>query len=168
VFGPAYLLQNAIRRRRGTLPPPAAKTPAEQARAGARTLRAGALATLLTVPSMVVVAATDDLNPLAGAGLTPVLLIVAGLGASGAPYLWGLAEFTESGRSLRWAWALAGAIDLAFAVTALVVAATNLANAWVGGGGWTVAFALAGLCASISAAANLSRTRRPGTLCERT
>ena len=99
VFGPAYLIQNTVHGRRGTIPPPTPKTPAEAARSDARVLRAGAVGDFAIAVAAVVLAAVGGVW-FQGSGWTAVLLITAALGLSRAPHLWALAELRENQRTV--------------------------------------------------------------------
>jgi hypothetical protein len=92
VFGPAYLIQNSIRRRRGTLPLPPAKTPAERAESDAAFLRLMAIALLVLAIAEAALALADPRQWLPGRGWTAVLLLGAACGITSAPHLWAIAE----------------------------------------------------------------------------
>lgn len=157
VFGPAYLIQTRIRRRRGTLVE-RPKTLAEEARANRQALRVGAISYgVIAVVALVMAVSRGHWLP--GAGWTTVLSVSAALGASSAPYLWGLSAWRDNGRTIRWAWMLAGALDLAFGLSAAVVAVTNQRNHWIGRTAWTVAFAAFAYLWLVGAVSTLRRLR---------
>jgi hypothetical protein len=88
-----------------------------------------------------------------------VLAVSAALSASSAPYLWGLSAWRDNGRTIRWAWLLAGALDLAFGLSAAVIAVTNQRNHWIGHTAWTVTFAAFAYLWLAGAVSNLRRLR---------
>jgi len=157
VFGPAYLVQNAVRRRRGTLPPP---TSEEKARADVQFLRLSAVVQLAIAVAGLVVVAVGRGSWLPGSGSTAWLLLCAALGMTGAPHSWAIAEQRETQRPLRWAWALAGVCDVVFGVAAATIAIVNQRSHWIGGSGWTVVLAAAALLWLLAAPGDLARARR--------
>jgi len=159
VFGPAYLMQNRVRRLRGTLPLPPAKNAAEKAQSDARFLRVAAifeLAIAITFTALV----ASRVHWLPGRAWTALPLLGAALGITSAPYLWALAELRATQRKLRWAWALNGALDLGFGIVAATIATTNERSHWVGGSIWTVALAALGLIWLLGVPGALVRARR--------
>jgi hypothetical protein len=160
VFGPAYLVQNSVRRRRGTLPLLPPKTPAEKAQSDARVLRVSAIAQLASAVVALVVVAVGRGNWVSGSGWTAVLLLGAASGITSAPHLWAMAERRETQRSLRWAWALAGVCDVVFGIAAATIAITNQRSHWIGGSTWTVVLAAAALPWLLGAPSEIARARR--------
>jgi hypothetical protein len=157
VLGPAYLTQNHVRRRRGTLVV-VPKTQTEKDRSDARFLRAVALADLpLAAGALALAAAGPGRVGLEGSVWTAVLLIYGAIGVISAPYLWAFAEWRETGRELGWARGLAGGLELGSGVAALSVAATNQRDNWIGGNAWTIGLALLGLFWLLGAAGHLQR-----------
>jgi hypothetical protein len=160
VFGPAYLIQNSVRRRRGTLPPPPTETPEEKAQADARFLRFSAISSLAIAVVAISVVAVGRGNWLPGSGWTGVLLLGAAFGITSAPHTWAIAELRETKRSLRWAWALSALCDLLFGVAAATIAVTNQRSHWIGGSTWTVGLAAAALLWLLGAPGDVARVRR--------
>lgn len=160
VFGPAYLIQNGVRRRRGTLPPPPTKTPEEKAQADARSLRIGAVSQLIVAVVAVSVVAVGRGKWLPGSSWTAVLLLGAAFGVTSAPHTWAIAELRETKRSLRWAWALSALCDVVFGVAAATIAVTNQRSHWIGGSAWTVGLAAAALLWLLGVPGDLARARR--------
>jgi hypothetical protein len=161
VLGPAYLIQNHVRRRRGTLVV-VPKTQTEKDRSDARVLRVAALAGLpLAAGVLALFAAGGGHAGLEGSAWTAALLIYAAIAVFSAPYLWALAEWRATGRELRWAWGLAGAVELGTGVAALSSAAKNQRDNWIGGNLWTIGLALLGLFWLLGAAGNIQRARLP-------
>jgi len=159
VFGPAYLIQNSIRRRRGTLPVPPPKTPAEKARSDARFMRASVVALLAYAVGALVVVAVGRGGWLPGRGWTAVLLLGAAFGISGAPHMWAIAELLARQRMLRWAWAASAVLDLAFGTAATIIAITNERDHWIGSSIWTVALGALALMWLIGVPGALVRAR---------
>jgi hypothetical protein len=143
VFGPAYLFQNRVRRRRGTLPVQPAETPQEKAEADARFLRLTAVSQVIIAVILVAAVAAGRGSWLSGAGWTAWLLLSAAFGISSAPRTLAIGELRATGRSLRWARALSGALELVFGIAAAVVGVTNERSHWVGSSRWTIAFLVA-------------------------
>jgi hypothetical protein len=156
-FGPAYLIQNGVRRLRGTFPPPPTKTPAERAQSDARFLRAAALAQLVSAVVAIVVLFAGRGSWLPGRGWTAWLVLVAAFGVMGAPHSWAIAERRATQRYLRWAWALAGSCDLAFGLAAATAAIGNAHGHWIGGSLWTIGLALLALFLLLGAPGDLAR-----------
>jgi len=136
-FGPAYLIQNRVRRRRDALALPPAKSPAEKAQSDARFLRGAAITEVVVAITFTALAA-GRVHWLPGRAGTMVLILGAALGITSAPYLWAIAELRATQRTLRWAWALSGALDVGFGAAAATIAATNERSHWIGGSIWTV------------------------------
>jgi hypothetical protein len=157
-FGPAYLLQNSIRRRRGGDPAP--RSPTEQARSDARVLRAMAFGQVVLAAAFLVAAFVDREGWLPGTGGTAFLVLIAALAITGAPHSWATAELRETQRMLRWAWGLAGALELLFGLTAIGIAVTNQRSSWIGGAKWTATFAAVGLLWLLAGMGDLVRARR--------
>ncbi len=160
VFGPAHLIQNGVRLRRGTLPPPPTKTPEEKAQADARVLRIGAVSQLVIAVVAISVVAVGRGNWLPGSGWTAVLLLGAAFGVTSAPHTWAIAELRQTKRSLRWAWALSALCDIVFGVAAATIAVTNQRSHWIGGSTWTVGLAAAALLWLLGAPGDVARARR--------
>jgi hypothetical protein len=158
-FGPAYLIQNSVRRRRGTFRMPPPKSAAEKAQSDARFLRLFAITDLVIAITCVAVV-VGRAHWLPGRGGTAVLLLGAALGIASAPYLWGIAELRATQRMLRWTWALAGAFDVVFGAAAATIAITNHRNHWLGGSFWTLALAALALLWLLGAPGVLARARR--------
>jgi hypothetical protein len=159
IFGPAYLIQNQIRRRRGTFVAATPKTVAEKASSDARFLRVAAIAELVIAAGAVAVALTDPGVWLPSSGWTPVFLLAAAFSVSSAPYLWALAAWRAHQRACRWAWTLTGGLDVVFGVAAVVIAITNQRSHWIGGGGWTVSLVVLGALWLVGAPGSLLRAR---------
>lgn len=159
IFGPAYLIQNYVRRRRGTLVAPIPKTGAEKARSDARFMRAIAAYNVVFAAAGVAVAVSNPGHWLPGSRWTAVLVLGAAMGISSAPYLWGLADWQENKKINHLAWGLAGVLDLSFGVAAIVVATTNQRTHWIGGGAWTVVLGVLAVVWLLGAPAHLSRAR---------
>jgi hypothetical protein len=141
VFGPAYLLRNYLRSRRAPIVESQPPSSGEKARIEARYLRIAAAAEIALGGAALAAAATGtDIWP-SGKGWTALLVMAAAISVRSSPYLWALADWIADGRTNRWAWALTGGLDIAFAGTATALAATNHATHWLGGSAWT-----AGLC----------------------
>jgi hypothetical protein len=161
VFGPAYLIQSSIRRRSWALPPTPPKSPVEKAQSDALFMRVMAIADVVIAIAGVVVAASSLRQWLPdGRPSTAVLLLGAALAVTSAPTLWAMAERRVTGRSLRWAWALAGACGVAFGITAAIIGVGNQRNHWIGGSAWTVALAALALLWLVGALGDLARVRR--------
>lgn len=158
VVGPAYLIQNQVRRGRGTLVTPP-KTSAEGVQTGARILRAGAVSAVVTGLIALGLALSNGMGLLTGREWTALFAVETALAAMSAPHLWALAELSANKRTVRWLWTLGAAISLAVGVTALVSAVTNQDSHWIGGSAWTAGLAVLGVSSLLSAAGNLSRTR---------
>lgn len=156
-FGSAYLVQNAIRRRRGT---PLPQTPAEKARSDVRFLRFTAIQQLVIAAIAIAAAAAGGGRWLPGSGGTAWLLVIAAISIAGAPHTWALAERRAAQRSVRWAWALSGAFDLAFGLAAVAIAITNRQSHWLGGSLWTIGLAALGALLLLGAPGDLARARR--------
>jgi hypothetical protein len=158
IFGPAYLIQNGVRRRRGTFPVQPPKSPIERAQSDALLLRAGAVVDLaIAIAAIVVLVSRWQWLP--GRGGTALLLVIAALGIRSAPYCWALAEHRATQRTLHWAWGVAGALDVVFGATAATLAITNLRSHWIGGSTWTIALAALALLWLLSAPSLLARAR---------
>jgi hypothetical protein len=160
-FGLAYLIQSSIRRRSWTLPAPPPRTPTQQAQFDARLMRAFAIGDLVIAITAVVVAVSHPrLWFPTGPGWTAVLLLGAALAITGAPHIWAIAERRANQRSLRWAWALAGAFGVAFGIAAAVIAIGNQRSHWVGSSTWTGALAVLAFMWLLGALGDLARARR--------
>jgi len=160
VLGPAYLIQNSVRRRRGTLAPPPTKTPEEKAHADARFLRIGAISQLVIAVVAISVVAVGRGNWLPGSGWTAVLLLGAAFGITSAPHTWAIAELRDKQRSLRWAWVLSALCDVVFGVAAATIAVTNQRNHWIGGSTWTVGLGAVAVLWLVGVPGDLARARR--------
>lgn len=159
VFGPAYLIQNSVRRRRGTLPTPPPKSPAEQAQSDALFLRVSAVTQLAIAIAVAVVVVVGRGQWLPGRNWTALLLLGAAFGVTSAPYLWAIAEHRATQRTLRWAWGLSGALDVVFGVAAATIAITNQRSHWIGGVTWSMAFAALALLWLLGSMGHLVRAR---------
>ena len=159
VFGPAYLVQNRIRRRRGTLPPPPAKSTAERATADAQFLRIAAVMQFVIAVVALPLALVGRGSFLPGSGWTALLLLVAAFGMTETPYVWAIAEWRERQRSLRGAWVLKAAFDLLFGVAAAVGAGLNQHGHWIGGTAWTVVLGVLAVIWLLGAPGDIARAR---------
>ena len=159
VLGSAYLFQNGVRRRRGTLPAPPPRSPTEQAQSDALFLRIGA-ATDLLISAVAVVVLVGRGQWFPGRGWTALLLLGAACGLASAPYLWAIAELRATERTLRWAWGLSGALDVVFGAAAATIAITNLRSHWLGGATWSVAIAALAFMWLLGAVNPLTRAAR--------
>jgi hypothetical protein len=142
VFGPAYLVQNGVRRRRGTLLPPPPKEPVEQARYDARVLQFGAFANSVFAVVAFVAGAIGRGGWLGGRGWTVLLLLAAPLSASAGLLLWTLARRQLRQGVSRRASAVGGLSDLMVGLAAAALAATNGRSHWIGSSNWTAAYAV--------------------------
>ncbi len=82
------------------------------------------------------------------------------VGITSALHLWAIAELRATQRTLRWAWALAGAFDVTFGAAAATIAITNERSHWIGGSIWTVALVGLALLWLLGATSDLVRARR--------
>jgi hypothetical protein len=157
VFGPAYLIQNQVRRRRGTLVAPPPRAPAEKAALDARLLRAMAIGYPILGAGQITLTlmAPEWWVPESWA---PAFVIATACAISEAPFMWALAD-RQLGRQTTWAWALAGGLDVLFGVAAIVVAVTNVWSGWIGGGGWTAVLLVLGVLWLLGAPSNIRRAR---------
>lgn len=136
-----------------------AKSQAERARSDAVFLRGAAIAELgVAITFMALIAGRVHWLP--GGAWAPVPVVGAALGIASAPYLWALAELRATKRTLRWAWALSGVLDLSFGLAAAAIAVTNEGAHWIGGSFWTVALAVLALTWLLGVPGAFARARR--------
>ena len=136
-----------------------AKGTAEKARSDALFLRGAAITERGAAIAFVALIA-GRVHWLPGGAWMPVPPVGAALGIVSAPYLWALAELRATKRTLRWAWALSGALDLGFGIAAAAIAVTNERSQWVGGSFWTVALAVLALTWLLGVPGAFARARR--------
>jgi hypothetical protein len=126
----------------------------------ARALRLYAISEVVIAIVVILIVALGRPSFPSDSGWAPLLLLAAAMGITGAPYIWAIAERTATGRSLRWAWALTGAFDIAFGLAAAAIAVTNQQSHWIDGPFWTIVFALAAALWLLGAPGMLSLARR--------
>ena len=136
-----------------------AKSQAEQARSDALFLR-GAAITELGVAIMFMALIAGRVHWLPGGAWTPVPPVGAAVAIASAPYLWALAELRATKRTVRWAWAISGVLDLGFGIAAAAIAVTNGRSHWLGGSFWTVVLALLALTWLLGVPGAFARARR--------